>query len=266
MLMKKLAAEFRQVWKYRELLVNLVIRNIKVRYKRSALGFLWAMLNPMLMMTVMYVAFQKVFKPALPHYAAYLITGLIGWNLFIQSTHDAMYAFTSNSSLLRKVFLPKAVFPVANVMSGLVNFFLSLLPLYIIFFLSGAYPSMRVVLLPACLLEMLLFTIGLSLMIATIVVFFHDASYIYEVLTLALMYITPIFYPVSILPARVMKFMYFNPLYHYLTLLRGIFFDNSITFQELQVHMLWGGAFAVAAFMLGAWIYLYNKNNIIFFL
>src|SRR5208283_2218741 len=170
MLIKKLIAECRQVWKYRELLVNLVVRNLKVRYKRSALGFLWAMLNPMLMMAVMYVAFQNLFNPPLPHYAAYLITGLIGWNLFVQSTHDAMYAFTANSSLLRKVFLPKAVFPISNVMSGLVNFFLSLLPLYVICFLSGALPSMRVVLLPVFLLEMLLFTIGLSLMIATIVV------------------------------------------------------------------------------------------------
>jgi lipopolysaccharide transport system permease protein len=263
---KNVVSEFKLIWEYRELLKNLVLRNLKVRYKKSVLGFFWAILNPLLMMTVMYIVFSRLFISALPHYSAYLISGLVTWNLYAQATNDAMHSFTSNGNLLKKIFLPKAIFTIAPTVSGLVNFCFSLVPMYAIFLFSGTVPSIRSFLLPFCLVELIVFSIGMSLIISTIVVFFHDASYIYEIILLAWMYLTPIFYPASILPPLAIKVLHLNPLYHYLVLFRGVLYDTSVQLQALEFHFLWGGIYAALAFALGAWIYMSNKNKLLFYL
>ncbi len=257
--------EFGQAFAYREVIKNLVLRDLKVRYKRSILGFLWVMLNPLLIMTVLYVVFSQVFH-SLPNYAAYLISGIVLWNMFSYSTSTATYSFLSNGNLLKKIAIPKMIFPIASVASALINFCFSLIPLLIILLLTGASLNTRVLLIPACVFELLVFTIGIALILSTAVVFFHDIIYIYEVILLAWMYFSPIFYPVSILPAFITRMMRFNPLYHYLSIFRGLLYDATIGVDAIGTHLVYGFLFALLSFVLGVWMYAANRKRLVFYL
>lgn len=258
--------EFRQILKFRHLLKNLTVTEIKVRYKRSVLGYFWIMLNPLLMMLVMYVVFSNLFKMAIPHYFVYLISGLVVWNLFSQTTAVAKYSFITKAGLIKKAYLPKALLPLSNVFAESINFCFTLIPLFIILAFNGFWPGPRIAILPICALEVVVFAAGVSLFLSTIVVFFHDVNYIYEVLLLAWMYLTPIFWPINILPEWVMKVLQFNPMYHYLVVFRGLLYDMNVTGGQLMFHLGIGALFSIAAFLIGTWIYLINKDRLVFYL
>jgi ABC-type polysaccharide/polyol phosphate export permease len=258
-------AEFRQVFAYRDLIKNLVARDLKVRYKRSILGFVWVMLNPLLMMIVIYMVFSQIFK-GVPNYAAYIISGIILWSMFSHSTSTATNAFLANGGLLKKIAVPKIIFPISSVISGLINFCFSLVPLFIIFTLTGTPLKSSGLLLPLCIAEVLVFSMGIALILSTVVVFFHDVVYIYEFLLLAWMYFSPIFYPVSILPDSIAKWMQFNPVFHYLSLFRGLIYDAGIDRAVLENHFFYGLFFALLSLTVGVGIYLANRHKIVLYL
>ncbi|GMR03477.1 MAG: ABC transporter permease [Thermodesulfovibrionia bacterium] len=255
--------EISELYRYKELLRNLVSRDIKKRYKRSTLGFLWVMLDPLLMMLVFYIIFAGVFGRAVGNYTAYVISGITMWQLFAQGTKIASVAFISNRSLINKLYLPKSIFPVSVVVSSLVHFFFSLVPLFAIIILSGTQLSHNIVLLPLVVCLIFIFSLGISLTISTLAVFFHDVTYIYDVLLIALMYLSAIFYPVSVLPDKYQVLMSFNPIYHYISLFRASLYDNSTPMAE---HFLWGMIFALISFLIGWTVYHKNKDRIIFYL
>lgn len=259
----KIFAEINELYRFRELLRNLVSRDIKKRYKRSTLGFLWVMLDPLLMMLVFYIIFAGFFGRSVGNYTAYVISGITMWQLFAQGTKVASVAFINNRNLLNKLYLPKLIFPLSVVMSSLVHFLFSLVPLFAIVVFSGTTLSYNLLLLPFVVGLIFVFSLGISLAISTLATFFHDVIYIYDVLLLAWMYLSAIFYPVSILPERYQVLMSFNPVYHYISLFRACLYDNSIPMTE---HFLWGAVFAMVSFSIGWSIYHKNKDRIIFYL
>ena len=258
-----LLSEFKEIYSYRELLRNLVIRDIKKRYKRSALGFLWVMLDPLLMMIVFYVVFAGLFGRTVGNYTAYVISGITMWQLFAQATKVASLAFVQNRNLISKIYLPKSIFPISVVVSSLVHFIFSLAPLFLLIVFSGTALSGDVVFIPLVVGLIFIFSLGISLMIATLAVFFHDVTYIYDVLLMAWMYLSVIFYPVSILPGRFQALMSFNPVYHYITLFRACLYDSTIPKTE---HFVLGLFFALLSFSIGWTIYYKSRDRIIFYL
>ncbi len=250
--------EFSEIWRYRELLRNLVERDIKKRYKRSALGFLWVMLDPLFTMLVFSIIFAGLFGRSVGNYTAYVITGIIMWQLFAQGTKVASTAFLQNRNLISKIHLPTAIFPIATVGAAVAHFAFSLIPLFVIILLSGTTVSPSILLLPLIVSLIVLFSVGMSLTISTMTVFFHDVLYIYEVVLVGWMYFSAIFYPVSILPEKLRALMSFNPLYHYISLFRACIYDSTLPLTE---HLLFGTAFAV-----GWMIYSRNRDKIIFYL
>lgn len=255
--------EFREITKYRELLRNLVIRDIKVRYKRSVLGFAWVMLNPLLMMLVLYIVFSGLFKITTENYIAYLLSGIILWSFFSQSTSTSVVSFLGNSNLIKKVYIPKAIFPLSVVVSAMINFIFSLVPLFIIFFITGTSVGPHLYLLPAILIMVAVFSFGISLILSTLTVFFHDAQYIYEVLLLAWMYMTPIFYPESIIPQKFIFIFHLNPFYHFLSIFRGaLYMDTAFLFDNL----LYGVLFSISALSIGWFIYNRYKDRVVYYL
>lgn len=255
--------EIRELFRYRELLRNLVLRDVKKRYKRSTLGFLWVMLDPLLMMLIFYIIFAGMFGRTVSNYTAYVISGIIMWQLFAQGTKVASLTFINNRSLINKLYLPKSIFPLSVVASSLVHFIFALVPLFAIILFSGTRLSHDLILLPFVVALIFIFSIGISLTISTLAVFFHDVVYIYDVLLLAWMYLSAIFYPVSILPEKFLILMSFNPIYHYISLFRAFLYDNTIPKTE---HIIWGTVFALFSFFVGWIIYLRNKDRIIFYL
>jgi len=255
--------EFLAIVRYKELLKNLVARDIKVRYKRSVLGFLWVMLNPMLMMLVLSIVFSDLFRVTTKNFTTYLLSGIILWNFFSQSTTTSVVSFLANSNLIKKIYIPKAIFPLSVILSASVNFLFSLVPLFLIMWITHAPLSPYLYLLPVVLILVTLFSFGISLVLSTATVFFHDTIYIYDVLLLAWMYSTPIFYPDSIVAQKFRLILTLNPLYYFLSLFRGtLYLEVSQLFQKLLCASL----ISVSVFLIGWFVYDRYKDKVVYYL
>lgn len=212
--------ELVQAWRYRDLVQQLVRRDLVTRYKRSVLGVAWTMLNPLGMMVVMSIAFSHVFDTTRA-YAAYLLTGLVAWNFFGQTTVYAMRQLVWGGALIQRIYIPKTLFAISAVGTGMVNLLLSLVPLAIVLFVSGLPIQLPFLFLPVSMMLLAAFALGLGLLLSTIVVYFPDVAEMYEIALLAWMYLTPIIYPEEAIPEAYRWWLFnLNPLYHLIQLFR----------------------------------------------
>lgn len=214
--------------KYNYLLSQLIIRDFKVKYKRSILGIFWSFLNPLLMMSVQYIVFSNIFKFDIPNYALYLLIGIVMFSFFVDATTNGMGSIVTNSSLITKVYVPKYIFPVSKVFSTSINLILSIIPLFVVMFITNISLTSVIIFLPYFIIMLIFFTIGISLILATFMVFFRDMQFLWGVFANIWMYATPIIYPITILPDFVQKLMIYNPLYHYINAVRIIIIDGQI--------------------------------------
>ena len=208
--------------KYKFLLYELVSRDIKVRYRRSVLGLLWTMLNPILMMIVMTIVFSNLFRFEIEYYPVYLFTGNILFSFMTESTTNAMNSIDEGGSLIKKVYVPKYIFPVSKVFAGFVNFFFSTLALFLVMIILRAPFHWTMLLIPVVMLFLIVFCIGLGMLLASIQVFFRDVAHFYSVITLAWMYLTPVFYPASLLEDHAKILLILNPMTHYISYMRDL--------------------------------------------
>jgi len=191
-----------ELWSFRQLVVLLVSRELKVRYKRSVLGVLWTMLNPLLLMVVYAVVFTTIMPAALPNFAIFLLAGLLPWIYFSTALLQGLMSVLVNQELVRKVRVPQAVFPISVVGSNLVNLGLSLLPLIAMMLALGQRFTPALFFLPVGILILTVFTAGATLLLATATVFFRDVRHLTEVLLQVLLYLSPILYDVAQLGSR----------------------------------------------------------------
>ena len=200
-------ASLRELWRYRELARELVVRDLKLRYKSSVLGYLWSLLNPLLLMVV----FTLVFTVMLPNvsvadYPVFVLCGLLPWNFFAASTTTSVNSVLSHANLIKKVYFPREILPISNVLANGVNFALSLVVLFAAILLSGRQIRWVAVYLPAVMLVQLLFTLGIAFVLSTVNVYYRDTSVIMDVLMQAWFFVTPVFYPIDVLPEAVHLF------------------------------------------------------------
>ncbi len=193
---------FLELWRYRDLLWLLTLRDLKVRYRNSVLGVAWSWMNPLLMMTVFTVVFTVMNRgPAsLPHFHAFVLVGILAWNAFAIAVQGAAESVTANGPLVRKVYFPREVLPLSVVLSNMLNFLISLPIYFAIAWLSGIRPTPWLLLLPLTMLAHLMFTAGVAFVVSALNVFYRDTAHILQVLLLAWFFLTPIFYPISVLP------------------------------------------------------------------
>ena len=211
--------------KYAFLLSQLVARDFKVKYKRSALGMLWSLLYPVLMMCVMAVVFRGVFRFSAPgvNYLAYLMTGLTLFNYFSEASNLAMSSVVANFTLINKVYLPKYIFPLEKCLFVGINFLLTLLPLYAVILLTGTGLCWQHLLLPFDYLCLLGFTLGMGLLLSAAAVFLRDLFYIYGIVLTIWTYLTPIMYDIRMIDSPALaSLMQLNPLYQYILFARTI--------------------------------------------
>jgi ABC-type polysaccharide/polyol phosphate export permease len=209
--------ETQELWRYRSLVRNLVARDLKVRYKRSALGFVWVTLNPLLTTIVLSIAFSFLFGKSQPNYPVFVLGGLIVWNLFAQGSVAAMSNLIGNGATLRRMYIPPSVFVVSAVGSALVNLVFTIVPFFLIALALRAPLSFTWLYVPIACLQVTLFTLGIGLIVSTLVVFFNDVYEMYLVLLTAFNYLTPVFYPISILPPWLQQLEGYNPMYLYVS-------------------------------------------------
>ncbi len=205
--------EVQELVRYRFLLWNLIVKDLKVRYKRSSIGFIWVMLNPLLTMAVLTVVFSQVFRFNLDYYAVQLLGGTLVWNLYAQGTNASMASLQGNGIILRKLYVPPSIFVASAIGSALVNFVFALAPFLVLTLFNGVYPSFTwlFMLVPALLATM--FSFGLGLIVAALIAFFNDIFEIYQVLLSAYYFLTPIFYPLSTLPEPLRSMEQYNPMF-----------------------------------------------------
>ncbi len=224
------------LFRYRDLVVTLVARELKVRYRRSTLGFLWTMLQPLMMMLVLSAVFSTLFRFRLPDYPVYALAGIMFWNFFSQSVTASMNSLKENAGLVTKLPVPRHVFPLATVLAGLINLVLALIPLFAILLATGHPIRRSVLFLPVPILLAALFTLGVGLVLSPLAVFFHDIIEMVGVLLTLLMYMTPVFYPMAIVPDRFLWVVRFNPLRSVLEVFRDpIYFGKIPPWPHLVV-------------------------------
>lgn len=201
--MMSLGDRLHELITYRELIRNLVIRDLKARYKNSVLGFLWSLANPLLMMLV----FTIVFTVMIPNYniqkfPVFVLCALLPWNWFSTSIMGSIQSIVGNASLVKKVYFPREVLPLSVVLSNLVNFLLALVVLFGMILAFRVPVTPWIMLLPVIILIQFLFTLGLGFILSTVNVFYRDTGVIMDVVLLAWFFLTPIFYPIDILPTQ----------------------------------------------------------------
>lgn len=252
------------MWTYRELVRNLVIRDVKVRYKNSVLGVLWSLLNPLLM-TVVFTLVFTVMTPAGSHidsFPVFILCGLLPWNLFSNSVIGTTNSIVENASLVNKVYFPREILPVANVLAELVNFCLALVILFGMIFVFGIRLTPWALLLPLVILIQVIFTVGIGLILATLNVFYRDTQHIMTVIMLAWFFVTPVFYQVSILPRSyrlwgmtidVWRWAHIlNPMTSLIANYRVILYNGAPPAYDFLLRT---AATALAFFLLGAYIF-----------
>lgn len=186
---------------YRDLIWNLVVRDLKVRYKSSVLGFLWSLLNPLFMMVVFTVLFTIMLpNNAIEKFPVFVLCALLPWNFFSSSVMGSTLSIVANAHLITRVYFPREVLPISTVLSNLCNFLLALVVLFLMIFLFRVPLTPWAFLLPLIIGIQLIFTLGVALLLATSNVFYRDTQFMVEVLMLAWFFLTPVFYPIDILP------------------------------------------------------------------
>jgi ABC-type polysaccharide/polyol phosphate export permease len=216
----RLFDELRDLAQHRHLAWQLVHRDLTIRYKRSVLGFFWTMLHPLLMMLIFLVVFSQVFRFATPHYETYFLSEYIGWMFFSQTVTTVMLSVQWNGPLMKRVRVPPSIFTISATLSGLVNLVLAVVMLLVVMIIVRAPLKPALLFLPFALLILALFTFGVALAFGAISVFFADVREMVQAALPAVMYLTPIIYPITIIPDRWRPFFALNPLAYVLEIVR----------------------------------------------
>lgn len=213
--------------KYRELVRNLVIRDIKLRYRNSVLGFIWCLGNPLLMMAVFTVVFTILMPNDIPNYPVFILCALLPWNYFNTSIMGAIDSIVGNAHLIKKVYFPREVLPLSIVLANLVNFLLALIALFAMLFAFRVHLTPWALYLPLIIFIQTIFTLGLGLIFATLNVFYRDTKIIMEVGMLAWFFLTPVFYRIEDLVPHYARLMYWvNPMASFISWYRIVLYDG----------------------------------------
>lgn len=249
--------------KYNFLISQLVARDFKTKYKRSVLGYLWSFLNPLMTMAVQYIVFSTIFKSGIENFPVYLLSGVVFFNFFIEAVGLGLTSIVGNAALITKVYVPKYIYPVTRVLSSTINLVISLIPLFLLSLLTGANLTKAVFLLFVPISCVLIFSIGLALVLSTSMVFFRDTQYLWGIINMAWMYLTPLFYPVDILPPQFQLIVQWNPMYRIVNFVRIVLIQGRS--PELSDYFACIG-FAIGMLFVGAWIFKKNQHKFVLYI
>ena len=264
--------------KYRHLLKYLVERDFKVKYRRSVLGILWSALNPLLMMMVMYVVFSTIFNreglagglPLVrstglpPDFLVYLLTGQLIVSFFNDSTSTAMGSVFGNAGLIKKVYIPKYIFPLQKIIFSGVNLLFSMAALLLVILFTGSPLSWWALLFPLPILLLTLFNLGVGLILSSLVVFFRDIQHLYSIFTAMLAYLTPVFYSESMIDKPwALLLLRMNPLYWFLSMFRQFMvYGAPPTIAQCVITC----SCTVVVLVLGLYIFKKTQDNFILYI
>ena len=246
--------------RFRPLLGELMARDIKIKYRRSVLGVLWTLLNPLLMMVVLSVVYSNLFKFDIENFPLYLLSGQVMFNFYSDATTSSMNAILGSASLIKKIYVPKYLFVLSRVCSSVINFLAAFLAMILVMLALRVELHYTVFLSFVPVVLLVIFSLGIGLILSAITVKFRDVMHLNSVFVTVIMYLTPVIYPMSILPDWLKIIVKANPLTNYLTMFRDVMLNNMI-FSAGDV--LIGIAEAIVALVLGLYIFYKNQDTFI---
>lgn len=249
--------------KYQFLIKQLVNRDFKVKYKRSVLGMAWSFLNPLLTMAVQYIVFSTLFKSDIPNYPVYLLSGIVLFNYFNEAVSLGMASITGNATLIKKVYVPKYIYPISRLLSSTVSFATSLIPLFLVMLITATPLRPALLLLFFDFFCLMIFVMGMILLMATAMVFFQDTQFLWGVISMIWMYLTPIIYPESIIAKEFLPFYRLNPMYQYVTFARTCIIDGISPAPEAYLGCI---VASFATLLLGIWVFRRHQDKFVLYL
>lgn len=213
-------------WSYREMLINLVLKELRARYKGSVLGFLWSFFNPLLMLIVYSVVFSYIMRTNVPNYPMFVFVALLPWNFFANSLLQGSVSLVQNSALIKKVYFPREILPSASVLANAVNYVLSLLILIPALILFHIKLTWAISAFPFVLLVQTILVLGLGVLVSVLNVYFRDLEHILGVLVSVWFFLTPVIYPIDLIPEKVKVYFIYNPMTPVIEAYRNIFFNG----------------------------------------
>lgn len=251
-------------YRYKDLIIQLVQKDVKLKYRRSFLGYVWSILNPLLIMLVMVIVFTNMFRFEIPNYPVYLLIGQTCFNFLSESTNQAMFSIVGNAALLKKTYVPKYIFTISRVSSSMVNMLFAMGALVFVCFICRVRLNWCMLFIPVIVLQLYIFCMGLGMFLAQASVYFRDVQHIYGAALTAWMYLTPIFYPAESLPERILKLVkYLNPMYGYITQFRTVVLYARMPEARM---ILYGTAVALLMLLLGTWSFYKTQDKFILYI
>lgn len=257
------ARNLREFITYRYAILNFTSSNLSARYRRSVLGFIWSLLNPLFTMVILSIVFSTVFRSSLTNFSIYIFSGLLPWNMVLNSLNQGSMSLVAAESYLKKVYVPKFVFPVVVVGVEVVNFLLSLISLFFVALFLGAKISWALLTLPLALFLTAIFILGLVLLVSIITVYFRDLSHIIQIGLTALFYMTPIVYPLELISGSrlLTTVIRLNPIYYFVELFHAIIYQAK--FPEISLWLICLGLTSLS-FLAGFWLFSSQEKDIIY--
>lgn len=249
--LKKFIYDFKR---YLPLLFNLASKDIKVKYRRSVLGIAWSILNPLLTMLVLTQVFQMLLRVQVENFATYYIVGSSLWAFFSESTSLSLSSILGASSLIKKVYIPKYMFPLEKCIFAMINYLFSLIAVFLVMLIQGVYPTWTTLLAVLPVLYCFVFCCGFSLILSAVTVYFRDMAHLYSVLLTVWMYLTPILYPISLIQDKpiIYNIVKLNPMFYYVEYIRDVMMYNTV--PGIRDNLICIG-FAVVFLALGSLIF-----------
>lgn len=249
--------EVRGIIQYRDLIYQLVRRDIVTRYKRSVLGVGWTMLQPLGMMVVMTLVFSNVFH-AIEGYPSYILSGLIAWTFFSQTTTASIQQIVWGGMLLHRIYLPRTSFAVSAIGTGMINLTISLVPLVAIMLITGRPIRWSIIFIPIAMILLAAFALGVGLILSTLAIYFPDVAEMYQIILLAWMYVTPIIYPENILPEAYRFWITnLNPMYHLVQIFRTPLYEGIF---PSRTELALAGGISIITLVIG-WLFFSKRAD-----
>ncbi|WP_197702827.1 ABC transporter permease [Thermoanaerobacterium sp. RBIITD] len=241
----------RELYEYREMLFSMVKKDLRTRYRGSFLGFLWTFINPLLQLVVYSIVFSTIMRMNIYNFAMFLFVALLPWIFFSTSITQSTTTIMANSNLVKKIYFPRIILPISVALTGFINMIFGFIIVFIVLFIFKIHLSSSIVLLPIVMINELLFVVGLSIIFSALNVFFRDLEHILGIVTMAWFYLTPIVFPINLVPDKYLKLFFLNPMTSIILPYRDIlYYGLWPSKKSLLLIFLMGICFNVFAFIL----------------
>lgn len=259
--MVHLIRHLKEVYSRRTVLWILVWQQLILRYRRTLLGYLWSLVNPLIMMSIMSLVFASIFKADLKQFTIFLFAGMIPWNFFNAVVTQSSGVFLANENLIKKIYLPKLIFPLSLCISLFIDSLLSFVAFFIIIVCIGGSLSWTILFLPVAYLLLFIFAFGIGLIMSVATVFFRDLQHIIIIAMQALFFLTPIFYKRDVLAGKLAFLVHLNPMSTFIDLFR---FPLYLSTLPMLLVILKGIIFSLIAMSLGLFFFLWQEKKLVF--